>query len=605
MAFTEVEMAILSRASYMNLPDGAEEKSLYAFLNENKKSLLDDLGKGYEDAYADMLANLKKNDCTIIQSENDKHGTGFAAFAVVDGDNNVTVACRGTEGFSLDYDSKKDVIADLELTASLQTCQQRRMEAFVRRLEENEEYKSYSFTGHSLGGNLAMYGAICLRDPDKMLSCQTFNAPGFNAAFLEANKFRISRIEDRMIAFQNERDSVSECFKVPGKRIVLECDGFDAFFGIGALAHGLEYLIPNKDGTGFIRNHTGMKDVTILGYLLDRGTDSTDFVVEYFKPLILAMDFDRWRKNEGKIICRDFSEEAKQMMLDAAKETEEEKWWQISRWDCWYKLDRYFGGAAADWDRYTGNVDAYYRKLIDMNDSTAKDIEKIFQTVYTVDRTTAEGMRARTQALQRSIRARLEKIRDAILPKITIHENYSIPKQAYKPVIPQKTNAQGERSAEAYNEVMDAFQVATNPRYQPRNGDTWCNIYVWDVTTAMGCEIPHYYNKKTGEPMTRDQCLKNPGTYYEMSANRMTKWLEKYGAQYGWVECDEATAISQANQGMPTVTVGTDTGHVAMVAPQADGETGVMISQAGGRNFNHGKLSSGFGKHPVKYFYHP
>ena len=364
MAFTEVEMAILSQAAYLDLPDSAEQKSLYSFLNDekNQKALMKSLGDEYSDAFDGLLNKVEGKDYTIVQTQNDKHGTGFAAFAVSDPNNEVTVACRGTEGFSLDYDSKKDVIADVELAVSLQTGQQEKMKQFVENLEK-QGYDGYAFTGHSLGGNLAMYGAIYLSDPDKLITCVTFNAPGFNDAFLKANKFRISRVEDKMTAFQNERDCVSEAFEVPGNIVVLECEGWDFFHFFGVDAHGLGYLIPDKDGK-FKRNRTGRKDDTILGYLLDKGTEYTDEFMGFIAPIMIAADFWKWRQTEGQVICRDFSAETKQMLLDAAKETEEEKWWQVNRWDCWYRVDKFFGGLAADWDRYTGDVDTYYRKLI-------------------------------------------------------------------------------------------------------------------------------------------------------------------------------------------------------------------------------------------------
>ena len=89
-----------------------------------------------------------------------------------------------------------------------------------------------------------------------------------------------------------------------------------------------------------------------------------------------------------------------------------------------------------------------------------------------------------------------------------------------------------------------------------------------------------------------------------MGASRMTTWLEKFGEQNGWIECDEATAIKMANNGYPTVAAGTNTGHVAMVAPQNEGETGVYLSQAGATNGNHLPINKCFGKYSVKYFYH-
>ena len=183
---------------------------------------------------------------------------------------------------------------------------------------------------------------------------------------------------------------------------------------------------------------------------------------------------------------------------------------------------------------------------------------------------------------------------------VTVNENGSIKDSPGKEIEPFKSNAEGQRGAAAYNEVLADLDVENRYRYQKRNGSTYCNIYVWDATKAMGCEIPHYYDPNTG----KETASRVAGTYLEMSAGRMTKWLENFGAENGWIECDEATAIAMANKGMPTVAAATTTGHVAMVVPQNEGETGVMISQAGGSNFNHGSLKNGFGSYPVKYFYH-
>lgn len=189
-------------------------------------------------------------------------------------------------------------------------------------------------------------------------------------------------------------------------------------------------------------------------------------------------------------------------------------------------------------------------------------------------------------------------------PFIHINENYDISNTQWKEITPRVTNYEGERSAEAYNAVIADLDVENRGRYARTSKDTWCNIYVWDVTKAMGCEIPHYYSKTTGEPLTRAYCLKHPGEYYEMSADRMASYLANYGRDCGWMECDADTAIAMANQGYPTVTAATTTGHVAMVVPQNEGESGVKISQAGASNFEHGAINKGFGKHSVKYYYH-
>lgn len=88
---------------------------------------------------------------------------------------------------------------------------------------------------------------------------------------------------------------------------------------------------------------------------------------------------------DGAIDYRDFSQSALDMMLDAVQETEDEAWWRVDRWDCWYRLDKAFGGTVMNFQYLTGDVDTYYRKVIDMNDASKADIRAIFEKVYDID----------------------------------------------------------------------------------------------------------------------------------------------------------------------------------------------------------------------------
>lgn len=80
---------------------------------------------------------------------------------------------------------------------------------------------------------------------------------------------------------------------------------------------------------------------------------------------------------------RDFSEDTKNRMLTMAQEVEDEAWWNITRWDCWYRLEEKVG--MLNIDLYASDINTYYRKLIDINDVSVKDIEKIFEKVYEID----------------------------------------------------------------------------------------------------------------------------------------------------------------------------------------------------------------------------
>ena len=164
--------------------------------------------------------------------------------------------------------------------------------------------------------------------------------------------------------------------------------------------------------------------------------------------------------------------------------------------------------------------------------------------------------------------------------------NGNVSVSPWKPTDPAIKSDVYNRSAALYSKVIGQFKVGTNSRYavnQQGKGDTYCNIFVWDVTSAMGAEIPHYYNAKTGEPMEYGDA-----GAYQMTANRMNTWLHEYGEEYGWYEVSAEEAQALANQGRPVVTSlyrsGTH-GHVQVVCPSKDGEynedRGVTIAQAG------------------------
>lgn len=183
-----------------------------------------------------------------------------------------------------------------------------------------------------------------------------------------------------------------------------------------------------------------------------------------------------------------------------------------------------------------------------------------------------------------------------------------IPSQPGRPTKPAITSNVWNRSASLYTSVINQFSVETRERYQP-DGGTYCNIFVWDVTTAMGAEIPHYFNAKTGKPMSYGDKGAN-----QMNANAMYKWLHEHGDQYGWFEVTPGEAQELANQGHPVVTAlyrSGQHGHVQVVCPSKDGvydeKRGVTVAQAGRRLTSYRPIKQLYGKTSmsrVSYFAH-
>jgi len=169
----------------------------------------------------------------------------------------------------------------------------------------------------------------------------------------------------------------------------------------------------------------------------------------------------------------------------------------------------------------------------------------------------------------------------------------TLPVEFWRPTTPVITSSAGERNPELYRSVINQFRVETAERYKPfRDGATYCNIFMWDVTSAMGAEIPHYTDPQTGEPRYYPD-IKNAAS---MTARAIDEWLGAYGTAYGWREVNAETAQRYANEGKPAVTTAGTLDHVQVVCPSKDGEydpiRGVAIAQAGRIVTNYTHISS-------------
>jgi len=186
-------------------------------------------------------------------------------------------------------------------------------------------------------------------------------------------------------------------------------------------------------------------------------------------------------------------------------------------------------------------------------------------------------------------------------------DSSAIPEQAWKPANPHITSRAGNRSRAQYSKVVNQFRVENNARYKPGE-NTYCNIFVWDVTRAMNAEIPHYIDAETNEPMQYGE----KGTS-QTSANGIYRWLRQSGETYGWYEVSASQAQHYANQGKPVVTAKYSregSGHVQMVVPSQDGRydesRGVTVAQAGRNLSSYTPITKIYGSDlsGVRYFAH-
>jgi len=195
------------------------------------------------------------------------------------------------------------------------------------------------------------------------------------------------------------------------------------------------------------------------------------------------------------------------------------------------------------------------------------------------------------------------------VPDVTGTVEAVLPLEWWRPAIPSITSTPAHRDPALYREVVNQFDVEKSERYRPgRNGNTYCNIFAWDVTRAMGAELPYYTDPRTGAPMYYPDIQ---GAKY-MMAKDMDVWLERHGADYGWHQVSAEDAQMHANMGRPVVTSANHLSHMQVVVPSKDGTydpvRGVTIAQAGSRNTNYMHISGIYGatslKNNIRYWVH-
>lgn len=140
--------------------------------------------------------------------------------------------------------------------------------------------------------------------------------------------------------------------------------------------------------------------------------------------------------------------------------------------------------------------------------------------------------------------------------------------------------------------ALEDRNVEFNPRYAPNGGKTYCNIFVWDVTTALMCEVPHWVKDgKAVEPFTEGA--------FETTANMLIReWLPRSP----WFKT--LTPLERAVAGYPVIAAWynpSGRGHVAMVAPE---ESELYIYQAGAECLAMAPIAKGFGKRRVEFWTH-
>ena len=152
-----------------------------------------------------------------------------------------------------------------------------------------------------------------------------------------------------------------------------------------------------------------------------------------------------------------------------------------------------------------------------------------------------------------------------------------------------------------------AVDKASHARYQPRDGFTFCNIYVHDFCHLAGVYVPRvWWTPDALLRLQRGETVQPrlDSTIDEQRANDIFRWLKAFGPRFGWRQTGTLTKLqSEVNVGGIGLIVARRTndgrpGHIVVVVPETSDDrarrdsNGEVIaplqSQAGSRNFRRG-----------------
>jgi len=122
------------------------------------------------------------------------------------------IAFRGTTGIGWVDNIKGGFLTD--------TPQQLKALEFFHTVDTVYDFKQYTLTGHSKGGNNGQY--ITIVDGTKINRCITFNSQGFSAEFIRKYAQAISANQGKIIAYESAWDVVNILLNsIAGKRVVV------------------------------------------------------------------------------------------------------------------------------------------------------------------------------------------------------------------------------------------------------------------------------------------------------------------------------------------------------------------------------------------------
>ncbi|MBK7858321.1 MAG: hypothetical protein IPJ65_06800 [Archangiaceae bacterium] len=160
----------------------------------------------------------------------------------------------------------------------------------------------------------------------------------------------------------------------------------------------------------------------------------------------------------------------------------------------------------------------------------------------------------------------------------------------FKTVQAPVQSREGRRSGPLLQQVLNQFAVEHNPRYAPDGpGKGRGHIFVWDVSRAMSCEVPHFIGMK------------------ELNLAQTVDWIRHEAPSRGWQRASARDAVLAAGEGALVLALPKEVRvkFVAVVLPMAaDGDGRPRVCGSGAMTGANLSVSEAFGVYAAEYIVH-
>lgn len=202
---SDIRMMIATQVAYLDATPGAKVSDVISrtISRYEGRSDLSAMEKSQLEYAQNLQSTIEKNhlyDCNywiVKEVSDDNQQSGFYGCLIDTRDGDAIVGFRGSETMADPNQLVKDwAIADFGLLNNADTTRQQQLaQEFTRQVNEHygNQYEAFSFSGHSLGGNLAEHATVTAPDGMSIRRCTNYDGPGYSDEYIQRYADQIAR----------------------------------------------------------------------------------------------------------------------------------------------------------------------------------------------------------------------------------------------------------------------------------------------------------------------------------------------------------------------------------------------------------------------------